>query len=164
MVIIIISPRSISLCVLLLPESGQEDAPSGSQTSRVQLREEAESRVSIPRTSTSFPPRHRGERPPLWRYGKNTETHKVVSSGLNWWNGVRANNKTVGEYSVCSDWHTDVQRSKSGLNLKREGEEIGSNRDDEHVSFSPCCVYPNRVSVRAGQGLLCYLLSFKTNW
>ncbi|KAF3841739.1 hypothetical protein F7725_023690 [Dissostichus mawsoni] len=52
------------------------DAPSGSQTSRVQLREEAESRVSIPRTSTSFPPDTEESAPPSGGRGKTQKLTK----------------------------------------------------------------------------------------
>lgn len=76
---------SIPLCLLLLPESCQKDTSSGSQASRVQLREEAESRVSFPWTDTSFWDWNRGECTPFWRYWKtqiHTHTSKYPRLGL----------------------------------------------------------------------------------
>lgn len=52
---------SFSLCLLLLPEPGQEDPPPGSQASRVQLREEAEGRIALAWKEATFGHRHGGE-------------------------------------------------------------------------------------------------------
>lgn len=78
---------SIPVCILLLPESSQEDTPTGPQAARVQLREEAARWIPFSGTKTTFLHRHRRQRSPLWRYWK-TQAPKwwgkqcPVSSGL----------------------------------------------------------------------------------
>lgn len=88
-----IPPPSVSLCLLLLPESCQEGPTSGSQAPRVQLWEKTESRITLPWTNTSFWDWDRGECAPFWRYWKvpiRIKRSHLVEGFMSLW-GARRN-------------------------------------------------------------------------
>lgn len=96
-------PCSISLRVLLLYESSQEDSSSGPPTSRVQLWKEAAGWVTFTWAITTFWDRYRGERATFWRYRKTHHTNDtVVLLSPNMLNSNQARTKCYDQCQDCS--------------------------------------------------------------
>lgn len=103
-------PCSISLRVLLLYESSQEDSSSGPPTSRVQLWKEAAGWVTFTWGITTFWDRYRGERATFWRYRNTHHTNDtVVSLSPNMLNSNQARTKC---YDQCQDCCSSLIRTE----------------------------------------------------